>query len=107
MDLDADGNIDLISGSWPGEIFLFRGQPGHKFGPPEKIKDRHGEIINVGGGIREQGDGGLVITGDVKWEESKGEHFVVYKGKKYTTTPAKPIYSTGCAFRCARRRLGR
>ena len=25
MDLDGDGHLDMLSGSWPGEIFLFRG----------------------------------------------------------------------------------
>ena len=34
MDLDGDGHLDLISGSWPGELFLFRGGPGRTFGAP-------------------------------------------------------------------------
>ena len=51
VDLDGDGHIDVLSGSWPGELFLFRGQPEHTFRPPEMIKDKDGEIINIGGGV--------------------------------------------------------
>ena len=31
MDLDGDRRADLISGSWPGEIYFFRRQPDGKF----------------------------------------------------------------------------
>jgi hypothetical protein len=95
--MDGDGHIDLISGSWPGELYLFRGQPGRTFGPPEVIKDKDDEVINTGGGIREQGGGGLLITGNAKFEETPEGTFVSYKGKRYKSTPEKPIYTTGCA----------
>jgi len=97
VDLDGDGHIDLLSGSWPGELFLFRGGPGRKFGPPEMIKDKDGEIINTGGGVREQGNGGLLITGLAKFDTTPEGTFVTYKGKRYESTPEKPVYTTGCA----------
>ena len=97
VDLDADGHVDLISGSWPGELFLFRGGPGRTFGPPEMIKDKDGEIINTGGGVRDQGNGGLLITGNAKWETTPEGTFITYKGKRYESTPEKPIATTGCA----------
>jgi hypothetical protein len=97
VDIDADGHIDLISGSWPGELFLFRGRPDHSFGPPEKLKDKDGEDINVGGGVRTQPDGSIFITGDVKWETTPEGTTVVYQGKQYKSTAEKPVYTTGCA----------
>jgi hypothetical protein len=97
VDLDGDGQIDLISGSWPGELFLFRGKAGRTFGPPEMLKDKQGEIINVGGGVRNQSGGGLLITGNGKFEETPEGTFVTYKGKRYKSTPEQPIYLTGCA----------
>ena len=45
MDINNDGHIDIISGSWPGEIFLFKGGPDHTFAAPEMIKDKDGNII--------------------------------------------------------------
>ena len=81
MDLDGGGQIDILSGSWPGELFLFRGKPGRTFGSPEMIKDRQGEIINIGGGVRKQSGGGLLITGNAKFETTPEGTFVEYKGK--------------------------
>ena len=46
MDLDGDGYPDIISGSWPGELFIFRGGPGRKFGPPEMIKDKDVKFVD-------------------------------------------------------------
>jgi FG-GAP-like repeat len=97
VDIDSDGCNDLITGSWPGELFLFRGRPDHTFGPREKIKDKEGEEINVGGGVRTQPDGMILITGDAKWETTPEGTTVVYKGKKYKSTAEKPVASTGCA----------
>jgi hypothetical protein len=46
VDLDADGYPDLLSGSWPAEIYLFRGTADHSFAAPVMLKDKKGEIIN-------------------------------------------------------------
>jgi hypothetical protein len=40
--------MDIISGSWPGEIYLFRRQPDGSFAAGQQLKDRHGKVINVG-----------------------------------------------------------
>jgi hypothetical protein len=97
VDLDGDGQIDILSGSWPGELFLFRGKPGRTFGSPEMIKDQQGEIINIGGGVRKQSGGGLLITGNAKFETTPEGTFVDYNGKRYKSTPEEPISITGCA----------
>jgi hypothetical protein len=98
VDLDGDGHLDLISGSWPGELFLFRGGPGRTFGPPEMIKDKWGEVINTSGGVREQRNGGgLLITGNAKFETTPEGTFASYRGKRYKSTPEQPISITGCA----------
>lgn len=50
MDLDADGNDEILSGSyWPGDIYVFWGQKGgpHKKGEP--LKDSDGKNLNAGG----------------------------------------------------------
>jgi hypothetical protein len=98
VDLDGDGHVDLISGSWPGEIFVFKGGPGRTFGPPEMLKDKDGHVINVGGGVvHEQDDGSVLITGHAKFEETKDGTFVTYHGRRFKSTPDKPVLVTGCA----------
>ena len=54
MDLDGDGVTDLLSGSWPGEIFFFRGKGKGDFAaleqgtaPPSLIRAR-GRAIPAG-----------------------------------------------------------
>ena len=55
-DLDADGRLDLISGSyWPGDVTVFRGigprqkdAKGLAFAPGEILKDRDGKNLNAG-----------------------------------------------------------
>lgn len=96
MDLDGDGIKDVISGSWPGEIFLFRGKGEGRYGPPEKLKDKDGLVINVGGGVRETADS-ITITGDAQFQEDKDGHYVQYNGKTYRDTPKKQLLVTGCA----------
>lgn len=96
MDLDGDGIKDVLSGSWPGELFLFRGLAVGGYGPPEKLKDKDSNIINVGGGIRETASL-IMITGDAEFKEDKDGPYVEYNGKIYRDTPAKQVMITGCA----------
>jgi hypothetical protein len=97
VDLDGDGYPDMISGSWPGEIFLFRGGPGRTFAAPEMLKDKDGKIINIGGGIRKEADGSILITGNATFETTKEGTFVNYHGKRMKSTAANPISVTGTA----------
>ncbi len=96
MDLNGDGIKDIISGSWPGEIFFFRGLPGGGFAAPEKLKDKDGNVINVGGGVRETANE-ILITGDAQFKEDKEGSYVEYNGKIYRGTPEKQLLVTGCA----------
>jgi hypothetical protein len=98
VDIDNDGYVDLLSGSWPGEIFLFKGGPDYSFAAPEMIKNKDGKIINIGGGIRERGfDGGISIAGSAKFETTPEGTFVNYRGKRLESTPDRPIGITGTA----------
>jgi hypothetical protein len=97
VDLQGDGCLDLISGSWPGEIFVFRGGPGGRFAAPEMLKDKDGNIINIGGGLREDADGSILITGHGTFEQTKEGTFVNYHGKRIKSTADKPIAVTGTA----------
>ncbi|MGH7128118.1 MAG: FG-GAP repeat domain-containing protein [Planctomycetaceae bacterium] len=48
MDLDADGRLDVLSGSWPGELYLFRGQDDGAFAAAETLRNKAGEELNPG-----------------------------------------------------------
>jgi hypothetical protein len=97
-DIDADGHIDLISGSWPGEIFLFKGEPGRTFAKPVKIKGHDGKSINIGGGIRkDSGDGMLLIAGDAQFENTPEGDFVVYEGERIKVEEGRSAGITGTA----------
>jgi hypothetical protein len=96
VDLNGDGHVDLLSGSWPGELFLFRGGPERTFAAPEMIRDRDGEYINVGGGTRDDGDH-ILLTGNGEFEETAEGTFVRYHGKLLKSTAEKPIWITGTA----------
>ncbi len=102
MDLNGDGHKDLISGSWPGEVFFFKGTQDGSFAAPEMIKNKDGEIINIGGGIREDSGGmdGMeytLIAGNAKFETTDEGTFVNYHGKRFKSTPEKPYAITGTA----------
>ena len=92
-DLDKDGHIDLVSGSWPGEIFLFRGKPGHTFAKREMIPGHDGHPLNIGARVKRQNDGAILITGHVEWAETEEGSAATFRGKQYTGE----IWTTGCA----------
>ncbi len=48
MDLDGDGRTDVLSGSWPGEIWFFRRKHGNTFEAGQVLKDAAGKPVNVG-----------------------------------------------------------
>ncbi|MCO5171671.1 MAG: VCBS repeat-containing protein [Planctomycetes bacterium] len=48
MDLTGDGRLDLITGSWPGVVYLFRGQADGGFGAREQVLGPDGKPVNVG-----------------------------------------------------------
>lgn len=48
MDLDGDGLVDVISGSWPGEIYFFRRLQEGRFADAERLVHRDDTEINVG-----------------------------------------------------------
>jgi hypothetical protein len=50
VDLDGDGRTDVLSGSWPGEIYFFRRQKDGKFAAGEILKDKDGKTLSVGAG---------------------------------------------------------
>ncbi len=98
MDIDGDGHPDLLSGSWPGEVFLFRGTADRAFAAPEMVKYKDGEIINIGGGPKEHPDGdGLLISGTTTWETKEGRTFVLYHGQRFESTADRPVGTTGTA----------
>lgn len=74
MDLDGDGRTDVLSGSWPGEIWFFRRQADGKFAAGEQLKDRNSKPLNLGSGssvfaVDWDGDGRLdLLLGNVLGE---------------------------------------
>jgi hypothetical protein len=49
VDLDGDGRTDVLSGSWPGEIYFFRRNPdGKTFAAGETLKGRDGKPVRAG-----------------------------------------------------------
>lgn len=97
MDLNGDGNDDIISGSWPGAIYFFKGGPDNTFAAPEKLKNINGELINVGSGIENQFDGMMLIRGDAEFVKEDGKTYVVFQDEKIESTPEKQIGITGLA----------
>ncbi len=98
MDIDGDGYPDLLSGSWPGELFLFRGMADRSFAAPKMLKYKDGEIINIGGGPGEHPEGeGILISGTTTRETIDGRTFVIYHGKRFESTAERPVATSGTA----------
>lgn len=84
MDLDGDGNPDVISGSWPGELYWFRGTGPHTFAGKDKLLGADGHAIKPHDSNAtavcavdwdDDGDVDLIvgdIRGRVSWVENTG-----------------------------------
>jgi hypothetical protein len=72
VDLNGDGHRDVVSGSYPGEIFLFAGDEKGNFAKGEKLTDAEGKVMKVGRAtvvwpVDWDADGDLdLLVGDIK-----------------------------------------
>jgi hypothetical protein len=97
VDLDGDGILDLVSGSWPGEIYFFKGKGKGEFEAPVKLRDKNGKLVNPGGGVRKQKDGSVWVYGDATHEKTDKGSFVVYDGERIPVDESKGGFITGTA----------
>lgn len=89
VDFDGDGHSDVLSGSWPGQLYIFRRRAEGTFEPREEIKDANGDVLKPGVSTTAfaadwDADGDLdLLTGNVHGEV----HLAVNQG-----TRSKPAY---------------
>lgn len=101
MDLDGDRIKDVISGSWPGEIYFFKGIRGGAFANAETLKHEDGKNINVGNASAVavtdwNGNGKLdlvigTIDGDVYFVPQSGSSKLTFGKQEQIHAGGKPI----------------
>jgi hypothetical protein len=97
VDLDGDGHEDILSGSWPGELFLFRGGPDRTFAAPAMIRHEDGKYIGIGGGVTITDDQ-VLVTGNADFEKDEnGRYVIVYHGERIEIPKGKSGGITGTA----------
>lgn len=82
MDFNGDGYNDIISGSWPGELYLFSGNADGTFAKSTRLRDQDGALIDEGSASavyavdwNDDGDLDLIvgnISGDVHLLTNEG-----------------------------------
>lgn len=100
MDLDGDGIDDLISGSWPGESFFFKGSAtpsGRSYARREMIVDSEGIPVNPGGGIEEQDEKKILIAGSVETEHLDDGKLLKFGGTTLKIGKQVALWTTGTA----------
>jgi hypothetical protein len=107
-DFDGNGRFDLISGSWPGEISIFRRNGDGSFAGAETMQNEKGEPLNLGHGSSAfacdwLGDGrmGLIVgtsMGEVFFvPRAPGKELRFGPAKKLTLADGKPLLVNGSA----------
>jgi hypothetical protein len=98
VDLDGDNHLDIISGSWPGELFFFKRNADGSFAAPVKLKDKDGKTINIGGGVRRSSENMVLIAGDATYEKNDdGDTVVIYEGERIPVPEGESVGITGTA----------
>jgi hypothetical protein len=103
VDLDVDGRTDVLSGSWPGEIYFFRRKSDGTFAAAEQLKDKYGKPLNVGHGSAafavdwdSNGTIDLIVgntLGEVYFIPNEG------KGRKFAFGAARRLEAAGQAIK--------
>jgi len=93
VDFDADGRMDVLTGSWPGQLYLFRCNADGSYNPGETIKDSEGEELKTQSASTVfatdwDADGDLdLLTGNIRGEV----HLVTNQGNRKEPSYGKPL----------------
>lgn len=93
MDFDADGDSDVLSGSWPGDLYFFSRNADGSFAAPDKIQNADGNPIDTGQAstafaVDWDADGDLdLVTGNIKGQV----HLVPNEGSRAEPSYGEPV----------------
>jgi hypothetical protein len=99
--------MDVVSGSWPGEVWFFRGQGDGKFAAGEQLKDQNGKPLNAGSGssvfaVDWDGDGRLDlllgnVLGEVYFLPNEGGKTPTFGAARRVEAAGQPLKVSGDA----------
>lgn len=104
MDLNSDGRPDILSGSWPGQLYFFAGGK-EGFSKGEQLKGKDGKALKPGSASTAfatdwDGDGDLdllcgTIDGKVLLARREGKKSLVFGALETLSVEGKPIILRG------------
>jgi len=104
VDLNADGRPDIISGSWPGELYFFAGKK-KGFAKGEQLKGKDGKALKPGSASTAfatdwDGDGDLdllcgTIDGKVLLAKREGKNGLAFSALETIKVEGKPLILRG------------